>query len=79
MYYNGATSRTVLGLQMDSFVIDLFQYLGEESSSCLLRAAVVCSCPWNLDVSDQILQSYWRGREVYSRAMGSSLKALFKG
>ena len=56
----------------------LSQYLGEEGSGCLLKAAVVCSNPWNLDVGSVALQRSWLGREVYSRTMGSNMKALFE-
>lgn len=54
------------------------QYLGEEGEGCELKAAVVCSNPWNLDVSNLALQRTWVGKEVYSRAMGSSMKRLFE-
>jgi predicted alpha/beta-fold hydrolase len=43
----------------------------------MLEAAVVLSNPWNLDVGNVALQRTWFGREVYSRAMGGSLKTLF--
>jgi len=44
----------------------------------VLQAAVVCSNPWNLEQGSLALQRTWLGREVYSKTMGSSLKALFK-
>lgn len=52
------------------------QYLGEEGEACPLKAAVVCSNPWNLDVGSTGLQSTWIGREVYSKSMATGLKAL---
>lgn len=53
------------------------QYIGEEGSTCLLKAAVVVSNPWNLDVGSVALQSSWLGLEVYSKTMGSNMKKLF--
>ena len=50
--------------------------MGEEGDKCELKAAVVCSNPWNLEVSNLALQRTWVGKEVYSKAMGSSMKGL---
>lgn len=54
------------------------QYLAEEGDKCKLKAAIACSNPWNLDVSNTWLQSTWLGREVYSKTMGDGMKALFE-
>ena len=54
------------------------KYLGEEGATCLFEAAVVCSNPWNLDTGSIALQRTWLGLNVYSRAMGSSLRKLFE-
>ncbi|KAK4984870.1 hypothetical protein LTR50_006341 [Elasticomyces elasticus] len=56
----------------------LTNYLGEEGDQCVLKAAVVCSNPWKLEVSSLALQRTWLGLEVYSRTMGSSMKKLFE-
>ncbi|KLJ12686.1 hypothetical protein EMPG_09483 [Blastomyces silverae] len=56
----------------------LTNYLGEEGESCLLSAAVICSSPWNLDVTSLALQRTWLGMEVYSKTMGSNMKRLFE-
>ncbi|KAH0535957.1 hypothetical protein FGG08_007153 [Glutinoglossum americanum] len=56
----------------------LTNYLGEEGSNCVLKAAVVCSNPWNLEVSSLALQRSWLGLGVYSRTMGSNMKRLFE-
>ena len=56
---------------------DPMQYIGEEGATCLFKAAVVCSNPWDMDVSNKFLQSTWLGLHVYQRAMGASLKGLF--
>lgn len=55
----------------------LTNYVAEEGSECELRAALVLSCPWNLDVSNLALQRSWFRREVYARAMGTNLKKLY--
>ena len=39
---------------------------------------MVCSNPWNLDVSSVMLQSTWLGLEVYSKTMGTSMRGLVK-
>ena len=54
------------------------QYLGEEGDNCILQAAVICSNPWNLEAGSLGLQRTWLGLNVYSKAMGTSMKALFE-
>jgi len=44
----------------------------------MLRAAVVCSNPWNLDAGSLALQRTWLGREIYSKTMGTSMKKLIE-
>ncbi|KAL2871287.1 putative hydrolase, alpha/beta fold family [Aspergillus lucknowensis] len=56
----------------------LANYLGEEGDACQLKAAVLCASPWNLEISSVALQSSFMGLEVYSRAMGTSMKHLFE-
>jgi hypothetical protein len=53
------------------------QYLGEEGEDCVLKAAVICANPWNLDVTNIALQRTWLGQQVYAKVMGSNLKKLF--
>ena len=53
-------------------------YIGEEGSDCVLKAALVLSNPWNLEASSLALQRTWIGLNLYSRAMGKSMKALFE-
>ena len=48
----------------------LTNYCGEEGSSCVLKAAVVCSNPWNLEICNSELLRTWVGLEIYSRTMG---------
>ena len=44
----------------------------------MLKAAVVCSNPWNLEAGSLALQRTWLGLDVYSKTMGTSMKALFE-
>ncbi|RDW70186.1 alpha hydrolase-3 [Coleophoma crateriformis] len=55
----------------------LTNYVGEEGSACMLKAAVVISSPWNLDASNHALQRTWIGKEVYSKTMGRNMVRLF--
>lgn len=50
--------------------------MGEEGSNCLLKAAVVVSNMFNLDVSNVALQRTWFKKEVYSRVMGANVRRL---
>ncbi|KAL4877699.1 Alpha/Beta hydrolase protein [Aspergillus karnatakaensis] len=56
----------------------LTNYLGEEGEACQLKAAVICASPWNLEISNVILQSTFMGLKVYSKVMGTSMKQLFE-
>lgn len=49
------------------------QYCGEEGPGCMLKAAVVCSNPFNLEIASKFLQASLIGREIYLRYMGSML------
>ncbi|KAF2731439.1 carboxylesterase-like protein [Polyplosphaeria fusca] len=55
----------------------LTNYVGEEGSGCVFRAAVACSNPWNLEVCHHALMRSWVGREVYSKTMGGNMMGLF--
>jgi predicted alpha/beta-fold hydrolase len=56
----------------------LTNYVGEQGSSCDLRAAVACSNPWNLEICNVELQRTWLGLEVYCKTMGANMKKLFE-
>lgn len=56
----------------------LTNYVGEEGEECVLKAAIACSNPWNLEVCSKGLQRTWIGLEVYSRAMGGNLQKLYQ-
>jgi uncharacterized protein len=45
---------------------------------CQLKAVVVCSNPWNLDVSNMTLQRTWLGLNVYLKVMGTNMKKLIE-
>jgi len=57
---------------------DHYQYIGEEGSDCIFKAAVVLSNPWNLEAGSLALQRTFMGLNVYSRAMGTNMKKLFE-
>jgi uncharacterized protein len=50
---------------------DMTKYVAEEGSECLLKAAIVCGNPFNLDISNRNLQRKILGKSVYQRVMGS--------
>lgn len=54
----------------------LTRYLGEQGTSCPLRAAISISNPFDLHTGNILLRRSWIGR-LYLRALGSSLKTLF--
>ncbi|OAL42522.1 medium-chain fatty acid ethyl ester synthase/esteras-like protein 1 [Pyrenochaeta sp. DS3sAY3a] len=55
----------------------LTNYCAEEGGACVLRAAVACSNPWNLEICHNELQRTWVGREIYCRALGKNIMTLF--
>ncbi|KAI9697948.1 MAG: hypothetical protein M1836_004301 [Candelina mexicana] len=69
-------NRPLFGLGFSLGANIMTNYLGEEGYNCVLRAAVVCSNPWNLEAGSLALQRSWLGSEVYSRTMCTNLKAL---
>lgn len=50
------------------------QYLAEEGDNCPLKAGIVCSNPWNLELSSWSMRRSWLGSEIYSRAIARGLK-----
>lgn len=44
----------------------------------MLKGAVVCSNPWNLEANSLALQRSWVGLNIYLKAMGSNMKRLFE-
>ncbi|KAH7318490.1 Alpha/Beta hydrolase protein [Stachybotrys elegans] len=69
-------NRPLFGLGFSLGANILTNYCGEEGSNCQLKAAIICSNPFNLDVSNKMLQKSFIGREVYLRVMGHALKEL---
>lgn len=63
---------------MDFDDFGVLQYLGEEGDRRVLKAAVVCSNPFNLEAGSLALQRTWLGREVYSKTMARNMKKLFE-
>ncbi|OCL14433.1 carboxylesterase-like protein [Glonium stellatum] len=71
-------NRPLFGIGFSLGANILTNYVAEEGSSCELKAAVVCSNPWNLEVSSLALQRSWIGLEVYSKIMGGNMRKLFE-
>ena len=71
-------NRPLFGIGFSLGASMLTNYLGEEGSSCPLKAAMVLSNPWNLEVGSLALQRTFLGLHVYSRTMGTSMKKLFE-
>jgi predicted alpha/beta-fold hydrolase len=69
-------NRPLFGIGFSLGANILTNYVGEEGDKCELKAAVVISNPWNLDVSNKALQRSYIGKEVYSKVMGNNLKRL---
>lgn len=55
----------------------LTNYCGEEGEKCVLKAAISCSNPWNLEISHVSLLRSWLGLAVYEGVMGTNLKNLY--
>ena len=71
-------NRLLFGLGFSLGANILANYLGEEGADCELKAAMVLSNPWNLEVSSLALQRTSLGLHVYSRVMGTNMKKLFE-
>ena len=69
-------NRPLFGIGFSLGANILANYIGEEGEACELKAAVLCASPWNLDTTSVNLQSTWVGRNVYSKAMGASMRRL---
>ncbi|KAJ4147980.1 hypothetical protein LMH87_002471 [Akanthomyces muscarius] len=69
-------NRPLFGLGFSLGANMMTNYCAEEGENCVLKAAVVCSNPFNLDCTSKLMQSTLIGRELYLRVMGSSMKQL---
>ncbi|KAL2760778.1 hypothetical protein ACRALDRAFT_2039341 [Sodiomyces alcalophilus JCM 7366] len=72
-------NRPLFGLGFSLGANMLTNYCGEEGEDCLLKAAVVCSTPFNLEAACKSLKRTFLGNEVYQRVMGTSMKQLVLG
>ena len=70
-------NRPLYGLGFSLGANILTRYVGEEGARCAFKSAIVVSNPWDLNLSNTLLQRSWIGRNVYLRALGASLKILF--
>jgi uncharacterized protein len=71
-------NRQLFGIGFSLGANILTNYLGEEGADCQLKAAMVLSNPWNLEVTSLALQRTWLGLNVYLRSMGTNMKKLFE-
>ncbi|ERS95793.1 hypothetical protein HMPREF1624_07868 [Sporothrix schenckii ATCC 58251] len=69
-------NRPLFGLGFSLGANILTNYVGEEGAACPLQAAVVVGNPFDLQVSNKILQRSFMGRHVYETVMGSNMKKL---
>ncbi|CAG9983584.1 unnamed protein product [Clonostachys byssicola] len=69
-------NRPLFGLGFSLGANILTNYCGEEGPDCMLKAAVVCSNPFNLEITSKFLQARVIGREFYLRYMGTCMKSL---
>ncbi|CAG9990995.1 unnamed protein product [Clonostachys byssicola] len=67
-------NRPLFGLGFSLGANMLTNYCGEEGERCLLKAAVVCSNPFNLEVVSRALLRTYIGKFAYLRAMGETVK-----
>ncbi|KAH6698880.1 hypothetical protein VD0002_g8286 [Verticillium dahliae] len=72
-------NRPLYGLGFSLGANMLTTYCGEEGPNCQLRAAVVCSNPFNLELANKSLQRTLLGKEVYQRVMGTNMRNLIVG
>jgi predicted alpha/beta-fold hydrolase len=63
---------------MEAGLTILFQYIAEEGSDCVFKAAFIMSNPWDLHAGSLALQRTWFRRNVYSKTLGTSMKGLFE-
>ncbi|RFU26886.1 hypothetical protein B7463_g9444, partial [Scytalidium lignicola] len=67
-------NRQLFGIGFSLGANMLTNYIAEEGESCILKAAVICSSPWNCEASTLSLERTWLGKEVYLKAMGENPK-----
>ncbi|MCJ1276964.1 hypothetical protein MMC21_004773 [Puttea exsequens] len=71
-------NRPLLGIGFSLGANIFVNYLGEEGEDCELKAVVVVSNPWNLEISSHVLRQTWLGLNGYLDAMGTSMRTLFE-
>ncbi|KAJ1329498.1 hypothetical protein MN608_06234 [Microdochium nivale] len=69
-------NRPLFGLGFSLGACILTNYIAEEGSSCLFKAAVVCANPWNLEMSNKMLSSSLIGKNIYQRVLGTAMRKL---
>ncbi|CAK7202336.1 hypothetical protein SEUCBS139899_005059 [Sporothrix eucalyptigena] len=69
-------NRPLFGLGFSLGANILTNYVGEEGADCPLKAAVVVGNPFDLQVSNKMLQRSFLGASVYETVMGTNMKKL---
>ncbi|KAJ8131126.1 hypothetical protein O1611_g2498 [Lasiodiplodia mahajangana] len=69
-------NRPLFGLGFSLGANILTNYIGEEGTECQLKAALVVSSPWDLEIGNKALKSTWIGHEIYLKTLGTSLRTL---
>ncbi|KAK4068517.1 hypothetical protein Purlil1_13775 [Purpureocillium lilacinum] len=68
--------RPLFGMGFSQGANMLTNYCGEEGDDCLLKAVVVVSNPFNLEICSKMLQNNLLGRELYLRVMGTMKRLI---
>ncbi|EXJ79722.1 hypothetical protein A1O3_08005 [Capronia epimyces CBS 606.96] len=71
-------NRPLFGIGFSLGANIITNYLGEEGSDCVLKAAIILSNPWDLQAGNLALMRTWFHRNVYAATMGGSMKKLFE-
>ncbi|RVX69431.1 hypothetical protein B0A52_06494 [Exophiala mesophila] len=71
-------NRPLFGIGFSLGANILTNYIAEEGENCVFKAAFIMSSPWDLHAGNLALQRTWFRRNVYSKQLGKSMRALFE-
>ncbi|VUC37621.1 unnamed protein product [Clonostachys rosea] len=77
-YQKNFPKKLLFGLGFSLGANILTNYCGEEGGNCPLKAAIVCSNPFNLEVTSRALLRTFVGRNLYLRAMGGAVRDFWR-
>ncbi|KAJ5947143.1 hydrolase [Penicillium verhagenii] len=69
-------NRPLFGIGFSIGANVLTHYLGEEGRDCALKAAIMVSNPWKLEVASHALRQSWIGKEIYSKILGRNMRDI---